>query len=79
VASSQPVTWPLRASELAKLGLQVPAARNSPERLPGGTPGGRRDDRHPPPDARSGVSARSRRTTGPPGPAVAGTRSGVRR
>jgi len=35
VASSQPVTWPLRASELAKLGLEVPGRAELPERLPG--------------------------------------------
>ena len=35
VASSQPVTWPLRASELAKLGLQVPGRAELLERLPG--------------------------------------------
>ena len=47
VASRQPVTWPLRPSELAKLMLEVPAARNSSS-VSRGCPGGRRGDRHPP-------------------------------
>jgi len=75
VASSQPVTWPVRASEPAKLRWQVPGRAEVLERLPG-HPAGAEMIVTRLLAARSGVAARSRRTTGAPGPAVTGTRSG---
>ena len=65
MASSQPVTWPLRASEFAKLRLQVPGRAELPERPPGGTPAGAEMILTRLLAARSGVAARSRRTIGP--------------
>ena len=65
MASSQPVTWPLRASELAKLMWQVPGRAELLERLPGATAAGAEMTVTRLLAARSGVAARSRRTTGP--------------
>jgi hypothetical protein len=63
VASSQPVTWPLRASSPAEVAGVRP--RGTPRAPPGGTPAGAEMIVTRLLAARSGVAARSRRTIGP--------------